>query len=55
MTVEEGFPQHGVGAEIVSVVNETEAFDFLDAPIERITSADVPAPYAFDLEFAFMP
>jgi len=49
VTVEEGFPQYGVGAEIVASVNEL-AFDWLDAPPERITGADVPMPYTQILE-----
>jgi pyruvate dehydrogenase E1 component beta subunit len=49
VTVEEGWPQHGVGAEIISLVNE-ECFDYLDAPPLRVTGADVPMPYAFNLE-----
>jgi len=54
VTVEEGWPQHGVGAEIVSLINE-EAFDYLDAPPLRITGADVPMPYAEQLENASIP
>uniref|UniRef100_M1CK72 Pyruvate dehydrogenase E1 component subunit beta n=1 Tax=Solanum tuberosum TaxID=4113 RepID=M1CK72_SOLTU len=79
VTVEEGFPQHGVGAEIwllssnslrtnlscfvilflfvcspsASVVEES--FEYLDAPIERITGADVPMPYAANLERLAVP
>jgi len=53
VTVEEGWPQFGVGAEIVALVNEY-AFDYLDAPIERVTGADVPMPYAKNLEDAAM-
>jgi len=49
VTVEEGWPQSGVGAEIISLVNEF-AFDFLDAPPERICGADIPMPYAKTLE-----
>jgi len=49
VTVEEGFPQCGVGSEVISVVNE-HAFDWLDAPPERITGADVPMPYTHVLE-----
>ncbi|OMO93783.1 hypothetical protein COLO4_16676 [Corchorus olitorius] len=49
VTVEEGFPQNGVGAEICASVVE-ESFEFLDAPIERIAAADVPMPYAATLE-----
>jgi len=53
VTVEEGWPQCGVGAEIIALVNE-HAFDDIDAPIERITGADVPMPYAKNLEDAAM-
>jgi pyruvate dehydrogenase E1 component beta subunit len=49
VTVEEGFPQHGVGAEICMSVVE-ESFEYLDAPVERIAGADVPTPYAANLE-----
>jgi pyruvate dehydrogenase E1 component beta subunit len=49
VTVEEGWPQHGVGAEIVALLNDY-AFGALDAPVERITGADVPMPYSKDLE-----
>jgi len=55
VTVEEGWAQSGVGAEIIAVCMETEAFDYLDAPIERITGADVPMPYAIPLEKACVP
>ncbi|KAF7123188.1 hypothetical protein RHSIM_Rhsim12G0178300 [Rhododendron simsii] len=48
VTVEEGFPQHGVGAEICASVVE-ESFEYLDAPVERISAADVPMPYAANL------
>ncbi len=54
VTVEEGWPQHGVGAEIIALVNE-EAFDALDAPPIRVTGADVPMPYAYNLEEAATP
>ncbi|KAK9823387.1 hypothetical protein WJX72_002421 [[Myrmecia] bisecta] len=54
VTVEEGWPQSGVGAEIVAVVNE-ECFDDLDAPPERVTGAEVPMPYAANLEAAALP
>ncbi|KAF2070905.1 hypothetical protein CYY_007771 [Polysphondylium violaceum] len=53
VTAEEGWPQHGVGSEIAAQVVEN-AFDYLDAPIERITGADVPMPYAKNLEDAAM-
>lgn len=54
VTVEEGFPQHGVGAEICSSVIE-ESFENLDAPVERIAGADVPMPYASNLERIALP
>lgn len=47
--VEEGWPYVGIGAQIVDLI-QTEAFDYLDAPIGRITQADVPMPYAKQLE-----
>ena len=81
VTLEEGFPQHGVGAEIwfslsphthtqkisvlgvllthtcllcsMSVVEES--FEYLDAPVERIAGADVPMPYAANLERLAVP
>lgn len=42
VTVEGGFPAFGVGSEICAQVVESEAFDYLDAPVERITGADLP-------------
>ena len=47
--LEEGWPYAGVGAQITAMVQE-EAFDHLDAPILRVTQADVPMPYAKNLE-----
>ena len=47
--LEEGWSYVGVGAQIVSLIQE-EAFDHLDAPILRVTQADVPMPYAKNLE-----
>jgi len=54
VVVEEGWPQAGVGAEIATMVME-DAFDHLDAPVERITGVDVPMPYAANLEKAALP
>lgn len=54
VTVEEGWPQHGVGAEICASVVE-ESFEYLDAPIQRISGADVPMPYAANLERLALP
>lgn len=54
ITVESAFPSFGVGSEIVAQVMESLAFDYLDAPVERVTGAEVPTPYAKELEdFAF--
>ena len=55
ITIEEGWPQHGVGAEICSLIIESEAFDYLDAPVARITGADVPMPYSIQLESKAIP
>tara|TARA_R110002124_G_scaffold67647_6_gene183625 strand:- start:10173 stop:11582 length:1410 start_codon:yes stop_codon:yes gene_type:complete len=54
VAVEEGFPQSGVGAEIVAQLME-KAFDFLDAPVLRICGKDVPMPYAANLEKLALP
>jgi len=54
VTVEEGWPQSGVGAEIVAVLME-RAFDYLDAPVVRVTGKDVPMPYAANLEKLALP
>jgi pyruvate dehydrogenase E1 component beta subunit len=55
VTVEEGWPQCGIGSEIGAIIMESDAFDYLDAPVERITGADVPMPYATPLEIAALP
>ena len=47
--VEEGWPYVGIGAQIVALIQE-EAFDYLDAPVLRVTQADIPMPYAKNLE-----
>ena len=47
--LEEGWPWAGVGAQVASMIEE-EAFDHLDAPVLRVTQADVPMPYAKNLE-----
>uniref|UniRef100_A0A0E0ETP2 Pyruvate dehydrogenase E1 component subunit beta n=1 Tax=Oryza meridionalis TaxID=40149 RepID=A0A0E0ETP2_9ORYZ len=54
VTIEESFPQHGIGAEICMSVVE-ESFEYLDAPVERIAGADVPMPYAANLERMAVP
>jgi pyruvate dehydrogenase E1 component beta subunit len=52
--VEEGWPHGGVGANLAALIQE-QAFDYLDAPIQRVTGADVPMPYSKRLEQAAMP
>jgi pyruvate dehydrogenase E1 component beta subunit len=52
--VEEGWPHGGVGANIAALVQE-QAFDHLDAPIQRVTGADVPMPYSKRLEQSAIP
>ncbi len=54
VTVEEGWPQSGVGAEIMAKIME-DAFDYLDAPVIRICGKDVPMPYAANLEKLALP
>ena len=54
VTVEEGWPVAGIGAEISATV-QSEAFDYLDAPIARVTGLDVPLPYADNLEKMALP
>jgi pyruvate dehydrogenase E1 component beta subunit len=54
VTVEEGWAQSGVGAEIAARLME-QAFDYLDAPVARVSSKDVPMPYAANLEKLALP
>ncbi len=54
VTVEEGWPYAGIGAEIAARIME-EAFDHLDAPLKRVCAADVPLPYAANLERLALP
>ena len=54
VTVEEGWPQSGIGSEIMAVIME-RAFDYLDAPVIRVTGKDVPMPYAANLEKLALP
>lgn len=51
---EEGWPFAGIGAEIAALVGE-HAFDYLDAPLARVCAADVPLPYAANLEALALP
>jgi pyruvate dehydrogenase E1 component beta subunit len=52
--VEEGWPHGGVGANVAALIQE-QAFDYLDAPVQRVTGADVPMPYSKRLEQAAIP
>lgn len=55
VTVEDGFPFAGVGAEIIALINETSGFDYLRGPVQRVTSIDIPMPYAKNLEDSVFP
>jgi pyruvate dehydrogenase E1 component beta subunit len=54
VTVEEGWQQNGIGAEIAARIME-HAFDYLDAPVRRVSGKDVPMPYAANLEKLALP
>jgi pyruvate dehydrogenase E1 component beta subunit len=54
VVVEEGWPHGGVGANLAALITE-QAFDYLDAPVQRVTGADVPMPYAKRMEQAAIP
>jgi pyruvate dehydrogenase E1 component beta subunit len=54
VTVEEGWLQSGIGAEIAARIME-QAFDYLDAPVARVGAKDVPLPYAANLEKLALP
>ncbi len=54
VSIEEGWPQCGIGAEMAALAME-EAFDYLDAPVMRVTGKDVPLPYAANLEKLALP
>lgn len=54
VVVEEGLPMFGVGAEIMARVMD-EAFDWMDAPIKRVTAEDVPLPYSREIEQMALP
>jgi len=55
VALENGWPQCGISSEIAAIIMESDAFDYLDAPLERVTGADVPMPYATELEVAALP
>ena len=54
VSVEEGWPFAGIGSEIAAIVME-ECFDWLDAPLKRVSGKDVPLPYAANLERLAVP
>jgi pyruvate dehydrogenase E1 component beta subunit len=54
ISVEEGWPMAGIGAEIAAVINEN-CFDYMDAPAMRVCGLDVPLPYAANLERLALP
>ena len=54
VSVEEGWPMFGLGSEMAALMME-EAFDYLDAPVARVTGKDVPMPYAANLEQLALP
>jgi pyruvate dehydrogenase E1 component beta subunit len=54
VVVEEGWPQAGIGAEIAARIME-QAFDYLDAPVGRVSGKDVLMPYAANLEKLALP
>jgi pyruvate dehydrogenase E1 component beta subunit len=54
VTVEEGWPHCGIGAEIAALLMD-KAFDYLDAPVIRVSGRDVPMPYAANLEKLALP
>ncbi len=54
VAVQEQWRLFGVASEVAAVIQE-QAFDYLDAPVERVSGADVPAPYARNLELAAFP
>lgn len=50
ISVDSSFPAYGFGSELCGLLMESEAFDYLDSPVIRVTGADVPTPYARELE-----
>ncbi|CAO1321530.1 unnamed protein product [Diamesa tonsa] len=55
VTIEQGWPQSGIGSEICARIMEHETFFHLDAPVWRVTGVDAPMPYAKTLETAALP
>ena len=55
VSIETGWPQCGIGSEIAAIFMETDAFNYLDAPMERVTGADIPMSYATVLDDVVLP
>jgi pyruvate dehydrogenase E1 component beta subunit len=55
LVVHESCKTGGYGGELVAVIAESEAFDFLDAPIKRLAGRDIPIPYNRNLEYHTVP
>lgn len=55
VTVHEAVKRFGFGAEIAAMIAESEAFDYLDAPIQRVAAPEVPVPFSKSLEDLFLP
>lgn len=55
VTVHEAVKRFGFGAEVAAIVAESDAFDYLDAPIQRVAGAEVPVPFSKFLEDLYLP
>jgi pyruvate dehydrogenase E1 component beta subunit len=55
VTVHEAVKRFGFGAEVAAMIAEGEAFDYLDAPIQRVAAPEVPVPFSKPLEDLFLP
>ncbi len=55
LIVHEACKTGGYGGELAAVIAESEAFDYLDAPIIRLAGRDIPIPYNRDLEYHTVP
>merc|ERR1719343_1621629 len=55
VALESGWPQCGISSEVAALLMESDAFNYLDAPMERVTGADIPTPYAIEMEAAAFP
>lgn len=55
VVVHEAVKRFGFGAEIVAMIAESDAFDYLDAPVQRVASAEVPVPFSKFLEDLYLP